>query len=75
MSIDFMNMSYENRMVMKYKFYDFSPMYMYILRKKYKDFKGSQIAINESPQKSRHPELASIRTQALPVGIKLVYGI
>ena len=39
MSIDFMNMSYENSMIMKHEFYYFSSMYMYVLRKRYNDFK------------------------------------
>ena len=33
MSIDFMNMSYENSMIMKYEFYYFLFMYIYILKK------------------------------------------
>ena len=74
MSIDFMNMSYENSMIMKHKFYYyFFIMYMYVLRKMYEDFKGSQIAINESLRKDRHPELASTRNMALPAGIKLAH--
>ena len=51
----------------------FPSMYMYVLRKRYKDFKNSQIDMNEFFRKGRHPELASIKTQALPVGIKLAY--
>ena len=48
---------------------------MYVLRKRYKDFKNSQITMNESLQKDRHPELASTRNMAPPTGIKLAYEI
>ena len=74
MSIDFINASYKNSMIMKHEFYYFSSMYMYVLRKKrYKDFKGSQIAMNEFLWKDRHPELTSTWNMALPVGIKLTH--
>ena len=53
----------------------FLSMYMYVLRKIYEDFKDSQIAINESLREDRYMELASIRTQALLVVIKLAYEI
>ena len=48
---------------------------MYVLRKRYKDFKGSQIAMNESFQKGRHLELASTRNMILPAGIKLAHEL
>ena len=51
----------------------FSSMYMYVLRKRYKDFKSSQIAMNESLRKGRHLELVSIRNMAPPTDIKLAY--
>ena len=48
---------------------------MYALRKRYNDFKGSQMAMNEFLRKDRHPELASTRNMALPVGIKLAHEL
>ena len=48
---------------------------MYILRKRYKDFKDSQIAMNESLRKDRHPELTSTRNITPPMDIKLAYEI
>ena len=48
-------------------------MYTYVLRKRYKDFKYSQIAMNESFWEGRHPELASTWNMALPVSIKLAH--
>ena len=60
---------------MKHEILLFS-IYVYIcFKKRYKDFKGSQIAMNEFLWEGRHQELASIRTQALPAGIKLAYKI
>ena len=50
-------------------------MYIYILRKRCKNFKGSQIAMNEFFREGRHPELASTRNMALPAGIKLAYEL
>ena len=50
-------------------------MYMYILRKRCKDFKSSQIAMNKFLWKDRHPELASTQNIAPPTGIKLAYEI
>ena len=47
MNIDSMNAFYENNMIMKHKFYCFPSMYIYVLRKIYKDFKSSQITMNE----------------------------
>ena len=80
MSIDFINISYENSMVIKHEFYYFFIyiyiyIYMYVLRKIYKDFKGSQIATNEFLRKGRHPELASTRNMTLSVGIKLSHEL
>ena len=76
MSIDFMNVFYENSMIMKYEFHCFFPsMYTYVLRKWSKDFKGSQISMNEFLQKDRHSELASTQNMTLPVGIKLAYEL
>ena len=48
---------------------------MYALRKRYNDFKGSQMAMNESLREGRHPELASTRNMALPAGIKLAHEL
>ena len=48
---------------------------MYALRKRYNDFKGSQIAMNESLREGRHPELASTRNMALPADIKLAHEL
>ena len=48
---------------------------MYALRKRYNDFKGSQMAMNESLREDRHPELASTRNMALPAGIKLAHEL
>ena len=53
----------------------FSSMYMYALRKRYNDFKGSQMAMNESLREGRHPELASTWNMALPAGIKLAHEL
>ena len=50
-------------------------MYTYVLRKRYKDFKGFQIAMNESLRKGRHLELASTRNMTPPTGIKLAHKI
>ena len=50
-------------------------MYMYVLRKRYKDFKDSQIVMNESLQKNRHLELASTRNMIPSVDIKLAHKI
>ena len=75
MSIDFMNMSYENSMIMKHEFHYFS-IYVYVcFKKRYNDFKGSQMAMNESLREGRHPELASTRNMALPAGIKLAHEL
>ena len=46
---------------------------MCVSRKRNNDFKGSQIAINESLWEDRHPELTSIRNMAPLMGIKLAY--
>ena len=51
----------------------FPSMYMYALRKRYNDFKGSQMAMNESVRKGRHPKLASTWNMAPPTGIKLAH--
>ena len=48
---------------------------MYALKKKYNDFKGSQMAMNEFLREGRYPELASTRNMALPAGIKLAYEL
>ena len=76
MNIDFMNVFYKNSMIMKHEFHYFFPsMYTYVLRKKYKDFKGSQIAMNESLWEGRYLKLASTRNMTLPTDIKLAYEI
>ena len=60
MIIDFMNIFYENSMFMKHKFYYFSIYIYVILRKRYKNFKDSQIAMNESLKLRRSISRASI---------------
>ena len=51
----------------------FLPIYVYVYLKKNKDFKDSQIAMNESLWEGRYMKLASIRNMAPPIGIKLVH--
>ena len=75
MIIDSMNIFYESSIFIKYEFYYFLFMYMYVLRKRYKDFKGSQIAMNESVQEGRYSELASTQNMIPPTGIKLAHEI
>ena len=48
---------------------------MYALRKRYNDFKDSQMAMNESLREDRHLKLASTRNMALPAGIKLAHEL
>ena len=75
MSIDFMNVFYENSMIMKHKFYYFF-IYVYVyFKKKYKDFKSFKIIMNEFLWEGRHPKLASIRNMAPPTDIKLAHKI
>ena len=42
-----MNMFYENNMFIKHEFYYFFYLYICMFSKRYRDFKGSQIAMNE----------------------------
>ena len=48
---------------------------MYVLRKRYKNFKVSQIAMNEFLLEGRQSELASTQNMVLPMGIKLAHEI